>query len=121
MTGLRPPARGAAFPDDQTHGAYMTDTRFIYADVLDDPDLLRALATVGIRHTHLDHMLRMTIKTLTNVTPREALDATSVTGSAALRKRIWKLAKARLGDGPLLFDWRLSWNGANELRLAAMS
>jgi hypothetical protein len=80
----------------------VTDTRFIYPDVPEDPDLLRALATVGIRHTHLDHMLRMTIKTLTNVTPREALDATSVTGSAALRKRIWKLAKTRIGDGTAL-------------------
>jgi hypothetical protein len=66
-------------------------------------------------------MLRMTIKTLTNVTPREALDATSVTGSAGCESGSGSLQRPDWETGPLLFGWRLSWNDANELRLAAMS
>lgn len=72
--------------------------------VPEDPEVLRAIAVVSVRHAHLDYILRMTIKTLVgpNVTPKEALDATRFEGSARLRDRIRKLAKKRLGDGETL-------------------
>jgi hypothetical protein len=53
-------------------------------------------------HTHLDHILRMLIKTLAEVTVEVALNATETDGSAALRDRIKKLAKQRLGEGAAL-------------------
>ena len=66
-------------------------------------DLLAALGEVALRHEHLNHILRMTIKTLARLEVGEALDATAYDGSRQLRERIRKLARQRLGEGePLL-------------------
>lgn len=65
----------------------------------DDPDLLAAIGRVTVRHTQLDYMLRMAIKSLLKVRVQEALDATVRTGSAELRRRVLRLAKHKLGDG----------------------
>jgi len=71
--------------------------------VPDDKDLLAAFGEVTLRHEHLNHILRMTIKTLARLRPDEALDATAYDGSSQLRERIRKLARQRLGEGePLL-------------------
>lgn len=76
--------------------------RMMKFHVPDDPALLAVLGTISLCHSHLDHVLRMMIKTLTEVTVEEALDATVFEGSASLRNRIKKLAKRRLGDGTAL-------------------
>jgi len=70
--------------------------------VPEDPEWLRAFGRVSVVHTHLDHILRMLIKTLANVTVDVALNATDAEGSATLRDRIKKLAKQRLGEGAAL-------------------
>ena len=71
--------------------------------VPDNPVYLARLGSISVRHGHLDHVLRLTIKTLTGVTQLEALDATKYEGSASLRKRINKLALQELGEGkPLI-------------------
>ena len=70
--------------------------------VPDDPAWLQAFGRVSVVHTHLDHILRMLIKTLANVTVEVALSATDAEGSAILRDRIKKLAKQRLGEGAAL-------------------
>jgi len=70
--------------------------------VPDNPEWLKAFGRVSVVHTHLDHILRMLIKTLANVTVEVALNATDGEGSAALRQRIKKLAKQRLGEGAAL-------------------
>jgi hypothetical protein len=70
--------------------------------VPDDPKWLMAFGRVSIVHTHLDHILRMLIKTLANVTVDVALSATDSEGSAVLRARIKKLAKQQLGEGAAL-------------------
>ena len=68
-----------------------------------DKELLAAFGEVALVHEHLNHILRMTIKTLADLTLQEALDATKSDGSGQLRKRINKLAQQRLGEGePLL-------------------
>jgi hypothetical protein len=68
-----------------------------------DRDLLAAFGEVALRHEHLNHILRMTIKTLARLSIDEALDATTYDGSRQLRERIRKLARQRLGEGePLL-------------------
>jgi hypothetical protein len=82
--------------------APVADTRFIYFDPKLDPDFLHAIGEVSICHGQLDHMLRMTIKTLTAVSVEEALDATERATAAVLRKRVHKLARKRLGDGAAL-------------------
>lgn len=71
-------------------------------EVPQDPPLLAAVAIVAIRHGQLDHMLRLAIKSITQVTIREVLDATSRLGSNDLRNRARKLARQRLGEGPAL-------------------
>src|SRR5262249_4942875 len=70
--------------------------------VPDDQELLAAFGELTLRHEHLNHMLRMTIKTLARLEVGEALNATAYDGSSQLRDRIRKLAKQRLGDGEAL-------------------
>jgi hypothetical protein len=67
-----------------------------------DKDLLAAFGEVALRHEHLTHILRMTIKTLARLRVDEALDATVYDGSRQLRERIRKLARQRLGEGEAL-------------------
>jgi hypothetical protein len=68
-----------------------------------DAALLAAFGEVALRHEHLNHILRMTIKTLARLRPDEAFDATAYDGSGQLRERIRKLARQRLGESePLL-------------------
>ncbi|MCE5194442.1 MAG: hypothetical protein LLF28_03150 [Nitrospiraceae bacterium] len=64
-----------------------------------DSELLAALGEVAIRHEQLSYILKMTIKSLTGVTPEEALKATTHEGSAQLRDRVKKNARKRLGEG----------------------
>jgi hypothetical protein len=80
----------------------MTTGETMVFHVPEDPEWLKAFGRVSVVHTHLDHILRMLIKTLANVTVEVALNATDGEGSAALRDRIKKLAKQRLGDGAAL-------------------
>jgi hypothetical protein len=67
-----------------------------------DQRLLVALGKVALRHEHLNHILKMTIKSLAGLTVQEAIDATQYEGSKALRNRIRKLARKRLGEGEAL-------------------
>jgi hypothetical protein len=76
--------------------------RMISFHVPDDPEWLQAYGTVSVRHAHLDYILRMMVKTLADVEISEALDATRREGSAALRERVRKLAKTKLGEGTAL-------------------
>jgi hypothetical protein len=80
----------------------MADTRFIYFAIPEDPEFLKAIGEVSICHGHLDHMLKMTVKTLTGVSVDEALESTERATAAVLRKRVHKLARKRLGDGAAL-------------------
>lgn len=68
----------------------------------EDQDLLAALGKVALRHEQLNHALKMTIRSFTNITPQEVLDATQHEGTRTLRERIKKLAKKRLGEGEAL-------------------
>jgi hypothetical protein len=67
--------------------------------VPDDKDLLAAFGELTLRHEHLTHILRMTIKTLAELEITEALDATAYDGATRLRDRIKTLARQRLGEG----------------------
>jgi hypothetical protein len=78
-------------------------TKMMTFHVPDDRDLLAAIGEVALRHEHLNHILRMTIKTLAQLDVTEAVDATAYDSSSQLRDRIKKLARQRLGEGePLL-------------------
>jgi hypothetical protein len=63
-----------------------------------DPPILQALGLVAIRHGQLEYALRMTIKSLTGLDVRKALDETAYVGAKALRKRILDTAKAKLAQ-----------------------
>jgi hypothetical protein len=76
---------------------------FMMFHVPQDKGLLAAIGEVSLRHEHLNHILRMTIKVLARLEINEALDATAYDSSSQLRERIKKLARQRLGEGePLL-------------------
>jgi hypothetical protein len=70
--------------------------------VPEDPELRAALGEVSIRHGHLDHTLKMMIRTFSDVTPQEVMDATARESSWSLRDRVKKLARSRLGEGTAL-------------------
>ena len=72
--------------------------RIMMFHIPDDPKILEILGIISLRHAHLDYILRMTVKSLGGVTIRQALDATAFEGSGALRERIRKLAKRKLGE-----------------------
>jgi hypothetical protein len=55
----------------------------IILDLPENLDLLAAVGKVAIRHGQLDHVLRMTVKTITRITIREALGATERQGNGA--------------------------------------
>jgi len=50
----------------------------------------------------MNHILKMTIKTLAGITPAEAVAATKYESSRQLRDRIKALARKALGEGPAL-------------------
>ena len=78
-------------------------SKMIMFHVPEDQELLAALGVVSLRHEHLNHILKMTIKSIANLTPAEAVDATQFEGSRSLRERVRKLARQKLGEGePLL-------------------
>jgi hypothetical protein len=79
-----------------------TNQKFITFGIPDDEKLLSALGIVTIRHGHLDHILRMTVRTIAGLAIAEALDATSRQGTAELRKRVGKLARNKFGEGEAL-------------------
>ena len=81
----------------------MAKSKMMALDLPNDSELLAAFGEVALRHEHLTHILRMTIKTVVDLEVDEALDATTYDGSSQLRERIRKLARQRLGEGkPLL-------------------
>jgi hypothetical protein len=68
-----------------------------------DQELLAAFGEVALRHEHMNHILKMTIKSLAGLTPAEAVAATVYDSSGHLRDRVRKLARKTLGEGkPLL-------------------
>jgi hypothetical protein len=77
--------------------------KMILFHVPEDQELLAAFGEVALRHEHMNHILKMTIKSLAGSTPAEALAATMYESSSQLRDRVRKLARKRLGEGtPLL-------------------
>ena len=78
-------------------------SKMVMFHVPEDQELLAAFGEVALRHEHMNHVLKMTIKSLAGLTPAEALAATEFEGSSQLRERIRKIARKRLGEGtPLL-------------------
>jgi hypothetical protein len=65
-------------------------------------NLPAAIGRVGVRHGQLDFILRMTIKSICEISPKEARRATARVMSSKLRERVESLAKKRFGDGPAL-------------------
>ncbi len=78
-------------------------SKMVAFHVPESQELLAAFGEVALRHEHMNHILKMTIKSLAGLTPAEALAATKYEGSGQLRERIRKIARKRLGEGtPLL-------------------
>ena len=77
-------------------------TKKISFYVPEDADLLSALAKVTIRHEALNHILKMTIKSITGITLSEASYALKYENISSLRQRIKKLTRKELGEGKAL-------------------
>lgn len=79
-------------------------TNFVVFHVPDGPKFLAAFGRVALRHAHLDHMLRLTIKTLARIPVADARLATAGQSSSGLRRTVRRLAKANFGEGPTLLQ-----------------
>jgi hypothetical protein len=77
----------------------MSNAKMMIPHVPKEPEVLQVLGTITLRHSFLDQMLRMTIKSLAGITPEVADLATAFQGSATLRERILKIARRKLGEG----------------------
>lgn len=77
-------------------------TKMISFHVPEDKDLLSALGVVTLRHEHLNHVLKMTVKSVSGITPTEASYALKYEGSRSLRQRINRLARKEIGEGKAL-------------------
>jgi hypothetical protein len=86
------------------------EEKVITFGVPQDKELLAAIGTVSIRHGHLDHVLRMCIKTFADLELKEAEHATACMNSSELRKLVEKLAKQKLGEGAALLKVRAILN-----------
>jgi hypothetical protein len=64
----------------------------------DNEELSAAIGRIAIFHGQMDHILRMTVKSILGLSVREAIDATRRQGSHELRERVRKLAKQKLGE-----------------------
>ncbi|GAB2896360.1 hypothetical protein GCM10027046_27230 [Uliginosibacterium flavum] len=64
-----------------------------------DKDLLAAVGELTLRHEHLDHILRMTVRALEGREIDEILNDRSLRSSASLRKGIKKQGQKFLGNG----------------------
>lgn len=74
----------------------------IFFHVPIDKELLAALGVVTLRHEHLNHTLKMTIKSIAGITFEEASNALRYEGSRSLRERIKKLGKKELKESKAL-------------------
>lgn len=72
----------------------------------EDKNVLAALGELALCHEHLNYILRLTIKTLEEVSLNVSLDATKRVSSSKLREKILKVAKQRLGEGAALLELR---------------
>ena len=59
------------------------------------PGLIEALGRLAIAHTHLELILRYVVKTLSELSVNDALDATSGDSTSEVRRRIKKLFKEK--------------------------
>lgn len=71
--------------------------------VPEDESYNAAYGIVMMRHSQLDYIMRMAIRTFADLSIEEALDATVRDGSSSLRETVLKVARKRIGEGtPLL-------------------
>jgi hypothetical protein len=68
----------------------------------EDRKLLAALGEISLRHGHIDHVVKLLIKTFSDLTIQETMDATAREGSWNLRDWVKKLARGKLGRGDAL-------------------
>jgi hypothetical protein len=73
---------------------------FIIYDEPHDAAILETVGRVAFRHGHLHYEMRLLLKSLTEVTVAEAMDATARDSFGSLCDRVRKLARQRLGEGP---------------------
>ena len=63
-----------------------------------DPQILAAIGAVAVRHGQLDYGLRMTVKSISGIGLKPALDATEGMSSHELRRLVRKMGRKKLGD-----------------------
>jgi len=66
-----------------------------------EKELLALIGELVVCHVHLNHMLKMTIKSLLGITVDEALQQLSRKGPLQLRQQVEKAAVQEFGDGPV--------------------
>lgn len=71
------------------------NTTMVLLEKCTDTELLQALGRVALAHGQMEHVLRMTVKSLSGLSVQEALDATATMKMSELRDSIKKLFKQK--------------------------
>jgi hypothetical protein len=89
--------------------------------VPENKDVQAALGVLVIRHGHLEYSLRMTVKSLCDLSIKDALEDTKRKGPSFLRQRIEGEAKKKLGQCEAfekLKNWlHRSWSASDKRNL----
>lgn len=74
------------------------DKTFWATPAVPSADVLALIGEITLRHVHLDHALKMTIKTLLGLAVDDALSQLARKGGPDLRKRIEEAARNKFGE-----------------------
>jgi hypothetical protein len=93
----------------------MTVEPSLKLDIPDDVAMQAAVGRIALRHGQLDHVLRLTVKTIQSMDFKSAMRATKNQGSYQLRDRIRKLAMKKLGEGDAMVQLDVLLERAREV------
>ncbi len=82
------------------------NSKFIIFHVPEDKELLAEIGVVTLRHEHLNHILKMTVRSIEDMSIKEALDELKYKGTSYLRRRIEDSVKEKLGDSETLLKFQ---------------
>lgn len=93
----------------------LAPSSMIKMDLVQDPEILQSAGAVSIAHGQLEHILKMTVKTLSGLTVDEALTATSKMKAWEVRKCIKKLFYDKTTDETMRLKIRVLLNKAEDV------
>ena len=87
---------------EKGNGQMTKAVKLVELGELPDTAHLESIGKITVWHGQLDHVLRLTVKSIRKISVIQAMDATARQGSHELRQRVRKLALKEFGEGETL-------------------